>query len=296
MQMTDITDGALLAEIERRFEEKKASVKDMELMTKELLELNEQNKNSQEVKSKFLSLIKNEFNNPMSSLLNIANLMSKKAIDPQVSELSSMMKTELLRLDFSLKNIFAASEIEAGEIANDYSNVNLREIFDEVEEYFSYLIQEKSLRLNYKENTQDILISDSQKLEIILLNLISNACEYSYAQSEIDITVESNDSEYIISVEDSGEGVYAENSKDIYNRFSHFETGKTRATAGIGLGLSVVRGMVQALDGTIENSTKEKKTIFKITLKKVDESEVDISTGISSNGFLFDDGDGMVEF
>ena len=295
MQMTDITDSALLAEIERRFEEKNASVTDMELMTKELLELNEQNKNSQEVKSKFLSLIKNEFNNPMSSLLNIANLMSKKAIDPQMADLSSMMKTELLRLDFSLKNIFAASEIEAGEIANDYSNVDLKEIFDEVEEYFSYLIEDKSLKLNYRDNTQEVLISDSQKLEIILLNLISNACEYSYLASEIDVTVESNDDEYIISVADSGEGVYEEHSEHIYNRFSHFETGKTRATAGIGLGLSVVRGMVQALSGTVENISKDEKTIFILTIKKVDESEVDISTGIAANGFLFD-GDGMVEF
>ena len=296
MQMTDITDSDLLAEIERRFEEKQASINEMELMTKELLELNEKNKNAQEVKSKFLSLIKNEFNNPMSSLLNIVNLMNKKAENPQIQDLSSMMKMELLRLDFSLKNIFSASEIEAGEIANDYSNVDLKEILNEVEDYFCYLIKDKSLQLNYKDNSEEVLISDSQKLEIILLNLISNACEYSYCASEINITLSSNEREYIISVEDSGEGVYEEHKSYIYNRFSHFETGKTRANAGIGLGLSVVQGMVEALNGTIENISKDEKTVFIVTLQKVDESEVNISKGIASNGFLFDDSDGMVEF
>ena len=296
MQMTEITDSALLAEIERRFKEKTASVEEMELMTKELLELNEKNKNSQEVKSKFLSLIKNEFNNPMSSLLNLANLMSKKAENPQMNDLSLLMKTELLHLDFSLKNIFSASEIEAGEIANDYSNIDFKEILNEVKEYFSSLIEEKELEIEFIDTLNEILISDSQKIEIILLNLISNACEYSYPKSKISIQLQSNDKEYIICVKDSGEGVYEQYSENIYNRFTHFETGKTRATAGLGLGLSVVRGMVQALDGTIENRFEDGKTIFTFTIKKVDENRVDIATGIASNGFLFDDSDGMVEF
>ena len=288
MGISTVTDKELLLEIGRRFEEKESSITEMEFMTKKLLDLNEKNKDSQEVK--------NEFNNPMSSLLNLASMMLKKSTDEKISNLSVMMKSELLRLDFSLKNIFAASEIEAGQTANDYSYVDIESIYNEVIEYLSGTIKDKSLTVEFVSNCQDKIISDSQKIDIILLNLISNACEYSYAESKVTVSTFCDENYYTISVEDSGEGVYKEHTKEIYNRFSHFETGKTRATAGLGLGLSVTRGMVEALDGSIDNISKEGKTIFVIRIKKINEDDIDLSTGIGSNEFLFDDEDGMVEF
>ncbi|WP_294966562.1 HAMP domain-containing sensor histidine kinase [Sulfurimonas sp.] len=296
MEISNVSDDNLLKEISRRFEEKQASIAEMEFMTKKLLTLNEKNQNSQEVKSKFLSLIKNEFNNPMSSLLNIVSMMIKKSDDEKISTLSDMMKKELLKLDFSLKNIFCASEIEAGEIANYYSVVDIKEIFDETIEYFSPIIEEKSLTLEYKSKCDEKIIADSQKLDMIFLNLISNACEYSYPDAKVLVTLFCDEKEYIIEVQDEGEGVYAEHTKNIYNRFAHFETGKTRSTAGLGLGLSVTRGMVEALGGTIDNIKGDEKTIFIVTIKKVDDKEINLSTGFGSNEFIFDDSDGMVEF
>ena len=296
MEMSNVTDDNLLKEISRRFDEKQASIAEMEFMTKKLLTLNEKNKDSQEVKSKFLSLIKNEFNNPMSSLLNIVNMMIKKSDDEKILTLSDMMKRELLKLDFSLKNIFSASEIEAGEIGNDYSVVEIKAIFNETVEYFSSIIQEKSLTLEYISKCDENIIDDSQKLDIILLNLISNACEYSYPDAKVSVTLLCDEEHYIIEVEDEGEGVYAEHTKEIYNRFAHFETGKTRATAGLGLGLSVTRGMVEALGGVIDNITRDSKTVFIVKVKKIDEKDIDLSTGFGSNEFIFDDNDGMVEF
>jgi K+-sensing histidine kinase KdpD len=296
MDISKTSDTQLLEEIGRRFEEKKASIKEMEFMTKKLLDMNEKNKKAQDVKSKFLSLIKNEFNNPMSSLLNLSNMMSKKAQDEKTKELSSMMNMELLKLDFSLKNIFCASEIEAGEIANDYSVVNVKEIYDELVEYFGYLIEEKNLKVNYEAKCDEDIISDSQKINIILLNLISNACEYSYNDAEINVILACNEKNYVLIVEDMGEGVSHDHAKDIYNRFSHFESGNTRRTAGLGLGLSVSKGMTEALEGTIDNITKESKTIFMVTIPKVDKNDVELSQGIGSNEFIFDDNDGMVEF
>ncbi|NOR58568.1 MAG: sensor histidine kinase [Sulfurimonas sp.] len=296
MDISTITDEKLLDEIGRRFHEKKSSIGEMEEMTKKLLVLNEKNKKSQEIKSKFLSLVKNEFNNPMSSLLNLVNMMVKKSDDPRLSELSSLMKMELLKLDFSLKNIFCASEIEAGEIANDYSMVKIKDIFDEVTNYFSFLINEKSLEINYTSEGSDEIISDSQKVNIILLNLVSNACEYSYSNSKIDVTFASDDDNYIISVEDMGEGIEEGKEQDIYSSFYHYESGNTRRTAGLGLGLSVVSGLIESLDGSIENTRQENKTVFTIKIAKVDEKDVSLSRGIGSNEFIFDDSEDMVEF
>lgn len=296
MDISKTSDTQLLEEIGRRFEEKESSIKEMEFMTKKLLDLNEKNKQAQDVKSKFLSLIKNEFNNPMSSLLNLVNMIDKKVEDEKIKELSSMMNMELLKLDFSLKNIFSASEIEAGEIGNDYSSVDIKAIYEELVQYFSHIIEDKNLTVNYISRCDEEVISDSQKINMILINLISNACEYSYKDAEIDVVLECDETSYILRVEDTGEGVSHDHTKEIYNRFIHFETGNTRMTAGLGLGLSVARGLTEALDGSIDNITKDGKTIFIVTLPKVNKDDVEISQGIGSNEFIFDDNDGMVEF
>jgi len=296
MEISKVNDNQLLEEIGRRFREKESSIKEVEFLTKKLLDLNEKNREAQEVKSKFLSLIKNEFNNPMSNLLNIVNMMLQKSEDDQMKSLSSMMKTELLKLDFSLKNIFCASEIEAGEIANDYSAVIIKDIYNEVVDYFSDIIEEKSLELEYNCSCCEEIISDAQKLTIILMNLVSNACEYSHPNAKVEVLIECDADEYKISVIDSGKGITEDHVKAIYNRFTHFEAGTNRRTAGLGLGLSVARGMVEALDGKIDNIVRDGKTIFYVAIPNVDEKSIELSQGIGSNEFLFDDADGMVEF
>jgi len=112
-----------------------------------LLELNEKTKHAEAIKSQFLSLIKNEFNNPISSLLNLSHsVVTGKHLD-KIRSISEMMEMELLRLDFQLKNIFAATEIEAGETANHFSLVNFRTVFDDAMASFPYLVEEKKLQV-----------------------------------------------------------------------------------------------------------------------------------------------------
>lgn len=298
MDISKAEDAELLKEIGRRFEEKASSINEMEFLTKKLLDLNEKSKNAQEVKSQFLSLVKNEFNNPMSSLLNISSMLSQTKDIGKINTLGDLLKRELLTIDFSLKNIFAASEIEAGEIGNEYSKISMKEIFSEVSSYFENLIQDKNLTLSLVYNCEKELISDSQKIYLLLLNLVSNACEYSYNNKEVKVIVECREKSFQLIVEDYGEGIKEEHCKDIFNRFVHYETGNTRETAGLGLGLSVAKGMCEALDGDIDNiECGEGTTRFIANIPYVDEKNLDLSTAFGSNEFMFDsDSDEMVEF
>ncbi len=293
----DVKDDVLVAEISRRFEEKTASLQEMEFMTKKLLDLNEQAKEAEEVKSKFLSLIKNEFNNPISTLLSLSkNLVSKKNPE-KFDAISRMINEEVLRIDFQLKNIFSASEIEAGEISSDFSTVSLETIFNDVLESFTYLIEQKNLSINFVEGKDLVFVTDSSKIYLILLNLISNACEYSFPDSAVEVRAKEGDGNIIIEVEDHGEGISLDFHKEIYNRFTRQTSGKTRSHTGLGLGLSIVRALVESLDGNIEFTSKDQITLFTVTLPKLaDDVANSISSG--SNDFLFDefdDADEMVE-
>ena len=298
MDIANVNDNELLEEIGRRFKEKQSSIEEMEFLTKKLLDMNEKNQKAQEVKSQFLSLVKNEFNNPISNLLNVANMLTKVKDISKLNAMGQILRQDLIKIDFSLKNIFAASEIEAGEIANDYNHINIKEIFNEVIGYFDLLIEDKGLHVKIVNEIEDTFVSDSHKIYLILLNLLSNACEFSYPNKDVTLYVKKDENGYILILENFGEGISKDHDKEIYNRFVHFETGHTRATAGLGLGLSVARGMCEALDGKIDNIHEKEATHFIVYLPKVDESKLNLSQAFGSNEFLFDDVEdgGMMEF
>jgi signal transduction histidine kinase len=258
----------------------------MEFMTKKLLDLNEQAKEAESVKSQFLSLVKNEFNNPISSLLSLSSKLATNSNPNRTVQIGAMINEELLRLDFQLKNIFAASEIEAGNIADDFVKVNFNEIINDTMASFKYLLDEKKLEIVTGEDLK--FVTDPQKLYLVMLNLISNACEYSYPESKIKINISENDGKLIINVEDYGEGVALHFHKEVYNRFARHTTGKTRAHTGLGLGLSIASEYVVSLDGTIDFVSTDKGTIFTVTLPKLADDLAGSSSG-GSNDFMFDD-------
>lgn len=292
-KLQELSDQEILNEISRRFDEKEASIKEMEFMTKKLLDMNEKTKEAEATKSKFLSLIKNEFNNPISTLLNIGKKMVEKKNQDKVETMSQMMHLELLRLDFHLKNIFSATEIEAGEIANDFSVIDIQGIYNDVLESFRYLIEEKQLTVELEMESTSTLVADAQKIYMIMLNLVSNACEFSYEGKEVHVSFKELKENFTLEVEDFGEGIFVEDSKDVYNRFTQFHKGETRPYSGLGLGLSVARALVEALDGDIDYSSEKGHTTFTVYLPKRDLE--DASTSLGSNEFMFDDFDDSIE-
>lgn len=297
MEVTSISDTELLREIGRRFEEKSASIAEMEFMTKKLLEMNEKSKEVEAAKTYFLSLIKNEFNNPLSSLLSLSKKVNKEVNIERLDSIGSMMRSELVYLDFSLKNIFAASEIEYGEMGNAFARIVPEDVASEAMEYFEHIMKEKSLTIELFNNLEDKITTDAQKLYLILINLLSNACEYSYPDSKINVRFSDTDDYYEIRVEDYGEGIHEDHTKQIYNRFYKFNTGKTRPGQGLGLGLSVVKELAESLDGSIDHFSANDMTIFVVKLAHVSDTTLSISEGLGTDEF-FDEGSdsSMMEF
>jgi len=206
----------------------------------------------------------------------------------------AMMHMEVLRLDFQIKNIIAASEIEAGETANYYSRVDFNEIFEDAKKSFYYIIKDKELSVNISNELNDSINSDGQKIYLICLNLLSNACEYSYAKGVINVRVLMKDENVVIIFEDMGEGIISDNKLLVYNRFTQFNRGINRTKTGLGLGLSVVKGMSEALGGSVDyESEPEKLTSFIVTIPIIQDGNKLMSGG--SNDVLFEDFDNALE-
>lgn len=298
LNVENVSDEVLLEEVKRRFEQKNSTLDELEFLTKKLYELNEKLKETDSVKGEFLSLIKNVFNNPISSLLNLSSLMQKNEDSPKTEKIKSFIDEELLKLDFQLNNIFTAAEIEAGEIASYLSEVNLKTIFEESCASFKYLIEEKALIIEPHIHFDGTIMSDAKKLHCILTNLISNACQYSYRGKTIHFYADIDDENMAISVTNSGDIIAKEYKKEVFNRFQKADkTNHARESIeGLGLGLSVVNALVESLDGEIDYESTPEQTTFKIVMKLHDKNSFEFLVGDSSNEFMFDDFNEMKEF
>lgn len=285
MEITQLDDQELLNEISRRFQEKRASIHEMEFMTKKLLEFNEKAKEAEEVKTYFLSLIKNEFNNPMTVLLNLVKKIGGENDPSKASRIATMMHKELMYLDFSLKNIFAASEIEYGQSTNSYVRVRPEEIAYEAISYLEPMVEEKLLCTEV-ESSVNTMVIDSQKFYLILLNLLSNGCEFSHPSTTLSISFSKDEEGYEMRVANTGEGIKEENTKHIFNRFYKYSTGKTRPSQGLGLGLSVVKELCELMEGTIDYFEEEGRTVFVARFPEKCEKDLSISHGLGSDEFF----------
>jgi signal transduction histidine kinase len=289
-----LSDDMLLHEIKRRFDEKNSSLLEMEFLNKKLLELNQRLSEMDSSKSQFLSLIKNEFNNPISSILNICSILISNKKPERSSEFTQMLHREALGLDFQIKNIIAASEIEAGKAESYITKIDFESIHNEVKNIFEYLITEKSLNVIFKNETDTDVFSDGAKIYLILLNILSNACEHSYQNGNITILVKNDNDNLYIEVADDGEGIVVDNKLLVYNRFTQFNVGSNRPKNGLGLGLSVVKGEVESMDGIVDYESTQGNTTFFVKIPLIKECGKGCGIG-GANDILFEDFGDAVE-
>lgn len=298
MNVETISDDVLLDEVKRRFEQKNASLEELEFLTKKLYDLNEKLKENDKVKGEFLSLIKNVFNNPMSSLLNLSSMMQKNEDTPKTQKMKGLVETELLKLNFQLTNIFTAAEIEAGEIGSYLSEVHIRSLFEEACSAFEYLIEDKSLSIEANIAIDSPIVSDAKKLHCILANIISNACEYSFRGKKIVFNAFIKEDNLVLDITNMGDIIAKEHKKEVFNRFKKVDKNSRsrESVEGLGLGLSVVNALVESLDGTIDYESGDDMTTFTLIMKLQDKNSAESLAGESGNEFMFDDFDEMKEF
>ena len=132
--------------------------------------------------------------------------------------------------------------------------------------------------------------TDSEKLKLILSNLLNNALKYSYKDSKVIIKVWIDEDILNISVQDFGTGISEKNQKVIFERFRRLDSGINSINRGHGLGLSITKALLDVLDGNIEiDSVKGEGSTFSIKIPEA-KSIVDGFSG-DGNDIFFDDDD-----
>lgn len=250
-----------------------------------LYRVNNKLKESEALKGHFISNITNEIINPFSSILLLAENMQHLKDDEitKSKEMAALIYNDAFHLDFQLKNIFAAAAIEAGKDGLKPVSVDLKQLLRKVIRFFERNIQSKDVSINLvfddKDNSElfSSFITDEEKLELILKNLLDNAIKFSSEKGQIDVTVSVAAEGCSISVFDQGKGIPKEKMQEIFDRFKQLNDRIDSVNTGHGLGLSIVHSYIQFLNGDmklVENDGGGTGVIFTIPqLRKDDDWE-----------------------
>jgi len=261
--------------------------------------VNKKLEESEALKSHFISNITNEIVNPFASILGLSRsiLSVNKENWKKVFSMVALIHTEAFSLDFQLKNVFAAAKIEAGEIYPEIGKVDIQNLVRSVTDSFRIEAQKKKLTFDLKfdfpsgEETIFYFKSDPEKLKLILSNLINNAVKFSYDEGTITVRIWAGENQSLgFSVLDEGVEITEEYRQMIFDRFKRVDSSITSINRGHGLGLSIIKSLLDLLGGEISfESEKDKGTTFTISIPEAVEDEDAFTTSLNGNEMFFDD-------
>ncbi|MBU3090308.1 PAS domain-containing sensor histidine kinase [Clostridium gasigenes] len=245
----------------------------------------------EKLRTEFFANISHEFRTPLNVILGAIQLMdiyvgniSDSKIYEKIINLKKIMKQNCYRLIRLVNNLIDITSIDAGFLDLNLKNYDIVKIVEDITMSVSEFARLKYLDLEFYSNTnKKIIACDPDKIERIILNLLSNSIKFTKQQGKISVNVTSEEDSIMISVKDSGVGIKKENLDSIFERFIQVNKSLTRENEGSGIGLSLVKLLVEMHDGSISvNSEYEKGSefIIKLPVKIVEDSNENLFKNI----------------
>lgn len=249
-------EGTIQDITERRQTESK--IKDQqELLFKVEKEKREALEKALIMKDEFISLISHELKTPLNVIYSAIQLIEGvyfNGIPERVQGLIGNIKQNTFRQLRLANNLLDYTKINSGQFKLDIKNIDIvfstKVITKSVEVYAA----QKNIKMSFKSNVQSKIISiDEEKFERIILNVLSNAIKFTDDGGEIGVAINENikSNSLQIKVVDTGIGIPKDKQELIFERFGQVDSNLSRRAEGTGIGLSLVKLLVDILEGTI---------------------------------------------
>ena len=213
-----------------------------------------------ELKTKFLSLVSHEFKTPLSGILTSAMLLGKYKLTEQQEKRDKHVKTisdKVHYLNNILNDFLSIEKLETGKINYKFSTFKISKVVNEVVYNANMLLKEGQV-INYPENIDDYsMFQDEKIVELALSNLVHNAIKYSSENTLVDIKIKQDDKNTTFKIKDNGIGIPLNDQKSVFNRY--FRAENALLTQGTGIGLNIVKSHLENLGGTIYFESEENK-------------------------------------
>ncbi|MDP2921391.1 MAG: GAF domain-containing sensor histidine kinase [Candidatus Omnitrophota bacterium] len=250
-------------ELERRVSER----------TRELEKLNQELKTLNKMKSDFISAVSHELRTPLTSIKGYASIL----MTGKLGEVQPAQKERLEKIDkhsnslvHLINNLLDIARIESGKVQMDMKDISIKEILDSVVDIIAPQVKEKNISLKINTGIKsDRIRADQGQMERVLVNLLSNAVKFTPDNGKVTVGIEDGDGYVQFSVEDTGIGIPSQDIPKVFQEFFRADNAMDQNIKGSGLGLSLVKKIVEAHKGKIWFDTRlGKGTRFTFTIPK----------------------------
>lgn len=213
--------------------------------------------------SNFMLSVTHELKSPIASIrLQIETLLKRTIDKEKQQQILNNAINDTDRLNVLVENILLAAQLEQPDFIIKKDKINLSQLLNKIgskPEYSANHVIEKNITLDLHANV------DALAVESIMINLLDNACKYSAPNSIIKIELKSEGNDILIRVSDNGIGISTNDKKKIFDKFYRAGNEETRTNKGTGLGLYIVKRLVEEQGGAITVSDNQPQgTIFEI--------------------------------
>lgn len=212
-----------------------------------------------QIKSEFVSNVSHELRTPLSliSMFSETLEMDRVKTEEKKKEYYSIISNEANRLSKIVNSILNFSKMEAGKRQFNFVDSYLNDVVENVYRSYKFHLEQKGFKIDlFKDETIPIIRIDEETISEALVNLIDNAVKYSDDKKEITIRTGKENNFAFVEVEDRGIGIPEKDQKKIFEKFFRVNSGNVHNVKGSGIGLSIVKYIVDAHKGEIKLTSK----------------------------------------
>ena len=257
----------------RKMEETNQELDKAKLMAEKAMQIAQ---NASQSKSAFLANMSHDIRTPMNAIVGLANLMEYEIQDPEkMQTYIEKLQTTSQHLLGMLNDILDISKIESGTISLRMESVNLKQQMEQIAAVIRPQAHERKqlLEITGSDIRHENFIGDAVRIRQIVLNLLSNAVKYTPEGGHIRFHMEELEegaadlATYRFTITDNGIGMSEDYLKHLFEPFSRSEESQKSGTQGTGLGMAIVKNLIELMKGTIDvESTPGNGTTFKVLL------------------------------
>lgn len=204
-------------------------------------------------KDMFLATLAHELRNPLSPMTSAVALLQTPAVSPQARDKALVvLERQLQHMVRLVNDLLDASRVATGKLSLDASPVNLGELLHTTTEGAQALALQQGLRLTLHLPDEAVHVNgDAVRLTQVFSNLLNNACRYTPQGGHVDLTLAPAQTSVVVTVVDNGIGVEPAMQERIFDLFEQADQSMQRGSAGLGVGLTLSRQIIQLHDGSL---------------------------------------------
>ncbi|MGL4912124.1 MAG: PAS domain-containing sensor histidine kinase [Romboutsia sp.] len=208
------------------------------------------------LRMEFFANLSHEFKTPLNlifSSIQLIEFMIDKDENPKKYRMyTNIIKQNGYRLLKMVNNLIDSTRLNSGCLEYIPKNYNIVEFIESICESVQYYANEEDIELIFDTNLEEKIVAfDFEKMERIMLNLLSNAIKYNNEKGKIEVNLDFTDDNLYIKVKDDGVGIPKDKLDDVFLLFKQINNRMTKKSEGSGIGLSIVKSLVDLHDGHI---------------------------------------------